>query len=339
MELVDSLSCVFLRLSLPGPLSKTIYIFRGMKDMRSLLLVLLSAGLVATWVYHFYDKSTYSQNKPETHDVSKDSADVANAVRDSLQKAYSVALDRADLRLDSSRNTSDSLQSQLALKVSEINRLKKEIGTILQNPNSTNSELLLAQQKMKDLEELVQSLRDEKNALQTEKEKLALRLDQMGEEVSSLQQNIKRLDDENKSLNEKIKAASIFVASALHFNAMDVRGDTREQETTQAKKADKFVASFILQNNFNEYPGAEIMVVIIQPDGSTLQSSVWDSGSFETKSEGRKNYTRKMRFDYSKGEQKALIFTLDVANCQKGDYTLQIWHNGVKIGETSKHLS
>jgi hypothetical protein len=41
--------------------------------------------------------------------------------------------------------------------------------------------------------------------------------------------------------------------------------------------------------------------------------TTWDSGSFETKSEGKKSYTRKMRFDYAKGEQKALIFTLDVA--------------------------
>ena len=302
-------------------------------------MALLSVGLVATWAYHLYDKSNYTGHRPVNNTSGKDSADVANAVRDSLQRTYSATINQLDLRLDSTRNTSDSLQTQLVIRVNEINKLKKEISTILQNPNSTNSELSLARQKMKELEDLVQALRDEKNFLQMEKEKLASRLDEMGVEVSNLQQNIKRLDDENKDLTEKIKLASIFVASALHFTAVDERGDTKEQETSQAKKADKFVASFILQNNFNEYLGAEIMIVITQPDGNILQSSVWDSGSFDTKSEGRKNYTRKMRFDYSKGEQKALIFSLDIDNCQKGDYALQIWHNGVRIGEIKKHLS
>jgi hypothetical protein len=117
-----------------------------------------------------------------------------------------------------------------------------------------------------------------------------------------------------------------------------VRPD-KEQETSLARKADKFVASFVLQNNFNEYMNAEVMVVITEPDGRVLQSSTWDSGSFETKTEGKKNYTRKVRFDYNKGEQKALIFTLDVDVFQKGTYTLQIWHNGILVGEVNKTLS
>jgi myosin heavy subunit len=310
-----------------------------MKDVRSLLLVLLSFGLAATWIYHLYDKADYAKNKTEINNPVKDSSDLAKTVRDSLQKNYSAMINRLDLRLDSSRSTSDSLQSQLVLRINEINRLKKEISKVLQNPNSTNSELSMAKQKMKELEDLVQSLRDQKNELQSEKERLSATLDRMGEEVNSLQQNIKKLDDENKSLTEKIKMASTFVASALHFTAIDVKGETKEQETSQAKRADKFVASFVLQNNFNEYMGAEIMIIITKPDGSTLQSSVWDSGTFDTKAEGRRNYTRKMRFDYAKGEQKTLIFTLDVENCQKGNYTLEIWHNGVRVGQTTKHLS
>ena len=84
---------------------------------------------------------------------------------------------------------------------------------------------------------------------------------------------------------------------------------------------------------------AEIVIVIIEPDGHILQNSVWESGSFDTKTEGKKNYTRKMRFDYTKGEQKALIFSLNADSYQKGTYLLQIWHNGLKIGEIEKILS
>ena len=336
----DSLSCSFLRSFLQTIIPIN---FFGMRDIRSLLLLLLSIGLVATWIYHLYDKSSYSQPKAQV--TTPDSAQVANKVRDSLQTVYSATINNLDLRLDSTKYASHSLntrlsvkQAELAGKVGEVNRLKAEITNILKNPKSTTSELSVAKQKMEELEGIVRDLRSQKSALESEKTELTGRLDKAIGEVTSLQQNIRRLDEENKALNEKIKLASTFVASAVHFTTMNVMTD-KEQETSLARKADKFVASFILQNNFSEFPNAEIMVVITEPDGSVLQNSTWDSGSFETKTEGKKNYTRKMRFDYSKGEQKALIFTLDVSTFQRGTYKLQIWHNGIMVGETTKTLS
>ena len=308
-----------------------------MKDTRSLLLALLSFGLVATWAYHFYDKSNYATRKPEP--LVQDNASVNNPnVHDSLQNAYSATLSNLDLELDSARNTTDSLRAELTVKINEINRLKTEIRQILNKPGASNAELLTAKQKMKEMEEIIRELREQNSVLENEKKQLVSRLDAMNSEVTGLQKNIRNVSDENKNLNDKIKLASVFVASSLHFTTLHTRGE-KEQETSSAKKANKFVASFVLQNNFNEFPSAEVMIVINQPDGHVLQSSAWDSGTFETKSEGKKYYTRKMRFDYAKGEQKALIFALELDTFQKGTYTLQIWHNGVKIGETAKTLS
>ena len=307
-----------------------------MKDTRSLLLVLLSFGLIATWAYHFYDKSNYSKPKQELL-ISNSVAEV-NKTRDSLQQAYSTTINNLDLQLDSTRNVSDSLQTALNEKINEINRLKTEISNILSRPAATSSELLVARQKMKEMEEIIRQLREEKIALDQEKKQLSTQLDNMNTEVTSLQKNIRRADEDNKNLTDKIKQASVFVASALHFTTLHTN-DEKEQETSLARKADKFVASFILQNNFNEFPNTEVMIVINQPDGHVLQNSAWDSGSFDSKTDGKKYYTRKMRFDYMKGEQKALIFTLEFEQFQKGTYTLQIWHNGVMIGQTTKTLS
>ncbi|MDP4262100.1 MAG: hypothetical protein Q8941_06170 [Bacteroidota bacterium] len=311
--------------------------------MRSLLLVLFSFGLVATWVYHFYDKAHYS-DKTAGVTLKNPAAIQHEVLRDSLQKAYSK-IDTLDFKLDSAstlantkNDISDSLEAELVLKVNEINRLKAEISSILKNPNSTNSELSQARQKISEMEDIIKGLRNEKSNLEADKQLLNARLDQLSGEVTDLQQNIRRLDNENKSLAEKIKSASVFTASALHFTTMDVK-ETKEQETTQAKKANRFIASFILQNNFNEYLNAEIIIVIIEPGGRILQSSVWDSGTFDTKTEGKKNFTRKIKFDYIKGEQKALIFSLDVDDAlKKGTYSLQIWHDGQKIGETTRTL-
>jgi predicted nucleic acid-binding Zn-ribbon protein len=306
-----------------------------MKDIRSLLLVLLSVGLVATWIYHFYDKANYSQRIAGSSVA--DSTAIADNIRDSLQKAYTATINDRDFKLDSSRNTSDSLRILLTSRISEINKLKGEISSILKNPNSTALQLKEARKKMTELEEKVEQLRYQNSSMETEKQTLNTRLDQLNSDVVNLEQGIRRLDDENKVLTEKIKQASVFMASTLHFTAIDIR-ETKEQETAQSKKADKFVASFILQNNLNQYLNAEVFVVITEPDGRVLQNSAWDSGMFDTKSEGRKSFTRMIKFDYEKGEQKRLIFSLDTDSFQKGTYKLQVWHQGILIGETSRTL-
>jgi chromosome segregation ATPase len=116
----------------------------------------------------FLRQVSYSITKSETNSV--DSIELANRVRDSLQKSYSATISTLDVQLDSSKNTSDSLhtelsikQAQLANKVNEVNKLKSEITGILKNPKSTNTELTIARQKMNELEVIVQDLRNEKN--------------------------------------------------------------------------------------------------------------------------------------------------------------------------------
>ena len=46
-----------------------------MKDTKTLLLMMLSAGLTGTWVYHLYDKTQYSKRRTEVY--IKDSVAVA----------------------------------------------------------------------------------------------------------------------------------------------------------------------------------------------------------------------------------------------------------------------
>jgi myosin heavy subunit len=307
-----------------------------MKDIRSLLLVLLSTGLVATWVYHIYDKARYSQAAREAATPVTDTA-ALSSMRDSLQKAYSEKVSSLDLRLDSTRSATDSLQIQLTKRVNEINRLKSQISSVLKNPNSSAAQLKEARQMMSELEERVEELHDQNEAMESEKKDLTVKLEQITGEAGKMEQNIRRLDEENKDLREKIKAASVFMVSAIHFTAIDLRND-KEQETVQSKKADKFVTSFILQNNINSLTNAEVYVVITEPDGHVLQNSTWNSGTFDTKSEGKKTFTRRVKFDYEKGEQKQVIFSLDWDNFQKGKYTLQLWYMGVLIGKSEKEL-
>lgn len=305
-----------------------------MRDIKSQLMVLLSVGLVGTWIYHLYDKTVYGQRIREIY--VKDSAAVAEGISDSLHRLYSYALHDLDQQLDSTKSNSDSLRFQLDSRLGEINKLRNEIGDILKNRNANESDMNVARRKISELQQKINELRQENSSMEDERKRLNSILDQLSNEMKGLEQNVKRLDDENKSLVEKINIASTFVAAEMRFAAIDIRS-SKEQETSQAKKADKFIASFIVQNNINDYSNAEIFISVIQPDGQTLQSQVWDSGTMPSRS-GQKDYTRRVKFEYNKGEQKRVIFSLEPGSFQKGNYTVQLYHNGIMIGETVRTL-
>lgn len=307
-----------------------------MRDIKSLLLVLLSGGLICTWVYHLYDKTQYSKRRTEVY--IKDSAAVADGIRDSLQKIYTVTINHLDSRLDSTLLTQDSLQSELGANLQRIKTLQGEINLILNKKGASDGELNVARGKIKELQKVVSKLRDQNTTMDDEQKRLALIMEQMNGDISGLQQNIKKLGEENKQLTDKINLASVFVASELKLSAMTVKG-SREEETSQAKKAKKFVLSFLVQNNINQYNGAEVYVIITAPDGEVIKNEGWESKTMDTRNEGKKEYTLKVRFDYERGEQKRSIFSVNTDKYEKGNYIMQLYHNGYMIGKAVKTLS
>ena len=308
-----------------------------MRDNKSILLAFLAAGLVITWIYHIYDKSQYSNHTREV--FVKDSIAVAEAVSDSLRIYYTRALDQLGvekLQIDSSNS---SLKGELGQRVTEINKLRDEISIILKRKNLSQADLTEAKIKINDLQTRIENMRKENTSLAEERTKLNGVLAQLNGEMNSLQQNMEKISAENKDLTQKINDASIFIASEIKFAAVNVKADEKESETTQQKKANKFVTSFTVQNNILDLESAEVVVVITDPSGKSVNTEVWDAGSFETKTDGRKIYTLRVKFEYNKGEAKRLIFSLEPNSFEKGTYKLSLYHNGIRIGESSWKLS
>jgi hypothetical protein len=307
------------------------------KDTKSLLLGMLSVGLVGTWIYHLYDKTQYSQRKNEVY--IKDSIAVAQGVQDSLQKIYSSTINTLDAQLDSTKNTAGLLQGELSTKLAEINRLRAEIASILKRNNFKKEDLDLARRKTVELQQLVAELQSKNITIEEEKKQITDVLDKVNVQVKNLEGNVQNLTQENRALAEKVNLASAFVISELKLSPVMVKND-KEQETNQAKKTSKLVISFAVQNNVTDYENADVFVVITQPDGRILKNEdVWDATTINLQNGSRINYTRKVRFEYNKGESKQLIFSLNAEEYLKGTYTMQVYHNGYKIGQTMKMLN
>ncbi|HEX7844594.1 MAG TPA: hypothetical protein VF476_02270 [Chitinophagaceae bacterium] len=307
-----------------------------MRDTKSILLVMLSTGLVGTWTYHLYDKTQYLNTRKEIY--VKDSAAVAQAVQDSLQKVYSHTINNLDAQLDSTKNNAGQLQGQLDNKLAEINRLRSEIAAIIKKNDVKKEDLDLARSKTVKLQQLVAELENKNTSIEDEKRQIAAVLDKVNVQVKNLEGNVQQLNQENKVLTEKITAASTLMASDIKFSPVTVKNN-KEQETSQAKKASKLVLSFTVQNNIADYENAEVFVVVTQPDGKIVKNDdVWEVPT-TLQNGSRVNFTRRVRFEYHKGESKQLLFSLNAEEYLKGTYTMQLYHNGFMIGQTNKTLN
>jgi len=154
-----------------------------------------------------------------------------------------------------------------------------------------------------------------------------------------LQANVDKITQENKTLAETINEASTFIASDMRLSIVTTKSGDRETEVTSARKANKLIFSFTLQNNIVSTASYDVYVVILQPDNKVLQTDVWGTDHFDSKTEGAKAYTTKVHFEYNKGERKKIIYTIQPDNFLAGTYTMQVYQNGVSLGETIKQLN
>ncbi|MBK8520670.1 MAG: hypothetical protein IPL54_07205 [Chitinophagaceae bacterium] len=243
----------------------------------SLLLVLVSFVLIWTWGYSFYSKNGVVQTKA-TQPVP-DSAAIANKVRDSLQKVYDATLQDLDFQLNTTLTNSDSLQNELNLKLAEFHRLRTEITAILKNKTANNN-YTVAKQKIGELQTKVDDLKEKNQVVDTENKKLNAVLTEISKAEKNTDKNARPGIMVKPAISEKPNLVySAFTTSDLRLTAVS---NTDDNETALAENADKLSGAFTIVNFNSQLTNAEMMVVIIKPDGKVLKGSGWDSGTFNT---------------------------------------------------------
>lgn len=307
-----------------------------MKDKKSLLLIVVCAVLVLTWVYHLYDKSSYSNKAKEV--LIKDTAAVAAAVSDSLKKIFSTAL--AGLNINRLKTDTSGNNDNIALdrQLKEVDSLKNEVDNILRRKYLSDADWNVAALKIRMMRIIVDSIESNNAAFAEVKDQLTGTLSRLDFEIQTVQKNRSKPSIESVSSTKKNTDITLFTVSDIKLSALQ-QTDQKSTETNRTDNAEKLVASFNIRNNLTNIDNAEVVVVITDPAGKTLNPEVWDAGSFDTKAEGRKAYTRKIKFAYKRSELKQLSISLQPDQFEKGIYRFRLYQNGIRIGETNCRLN
>jgi len=297
---------------------------------KNVLIGILAAFLLGTWGYLLYDKNKTGEKLQQTEQQSMSYM----SARDSLKQMY----DDVTIRLDSLTGSNNNLQGQLTERQTDIAKLKNQINSILKNKNATDADLKKAKTLISELNGKIDGLEAEVTRLSGENQQLTANNTQLTAEKQTLEQNLATTTSEKQELQSTVDVGSTFSASNIQITPIKEKKNGKEKVTSSYKRVDKLVISFDVENRIAKSGSTDLYVIVTAPDGKVVSDATLGSGSLTTRTDGEKSFTQKVPLEYEQGTRKNLQVPLRQNDFQRGDYKIEVYHNGFKIGEGTRTL-
>jgi len=301
------------------------------RNYKNLIIGILAVALVGTGTLLIVDKNkageTIQQQQTQIATVTDQKSDI--------QKSFDASL----ARLDSMSTLNTNLQGKLTTSNKEIAKTKNEIRSILNKKNATAAELSKAKNLIASLNDKITGM--EQQVAQLTQDNQALTQDKvvLTQEKEKLNQDLTTTTATKDSLVQKVDVASTLNASNIAITPIDVRHNGKEKVTTKAKRVNKLVISFDVNNRIAQPGSTDVFVCVIGPDGKPITAQALNSGTFTTREEGDKAFTAKLPVEIETAKKKNVQFAFTPGgNFQQGSYKIQIYQNGFLIGEGTREL-
>lgn len=294
---------------------------------RNILTAALVILLLGTWGYIIYDKNNTRQTTEglTTQIINSDSA------RNELQRE----LDDAALRLDALKTSNVKADSLLKTKDKDIEELRGRVQKILNDKNATTEQLAEAKRLVAQLKGNIETYVAEIETLKAENVQLAEEKRIVIEQRDIVQKGLDSAGDVIKEKEDVIDIGSTLHASNFSIIGIKEKNSGKEKETTKAKRVDKLRISFVIDENRITASGPkDIYVSITSPDGEPVSAEALGSGKFYTRDGVERSYTKKIQVYYEQGQKVPITIEWSQNNdFQTGNYKIEIFNNGFKIGE------
>jgi hypothetical protein len=299
---------------------------------KNIVIAVLAAALIGTGTYAIVDSNKSSgviqQQQTQIATVSDEKSDV--------QKSFDASL----VRLDSMKTVNTNIQGKLDVSNKEIDKDKAEIRTILNKKNATAAELHKAKDLIASLNGKITDEEAQIAQLTKDKEQLTADKQQLTQDKEQLTQDLTTTTAQNQVLSNKVDVASTLNASNIVITPVKVKGNGKEKETTTAKRVDKLMISFNVDNRIATPGPTDVYVQITGPDGKVITTNA-ASGTFTTRENGDQSFTAKVpvTMDSSYGKKNVeFAITPSSSHFTEGSYKIQIYQNGFVIGEATQEL-
>jgi len=296
-------------------------------DWRFFLTIGLLILLLGTWGYIIWDKSKVKES------IQQKDSQYASVVseKDTLRSL----LDEATMRFDALKTSDAKKDSAITAKDREINEKRARIQSILSNVNATKAQLAEARGMIASLNTDIESYKTQIEELKGQNLQLTQEKEAVTQERDLVKKNFDSAQTEIKQREDVIDVGSTLHVGTFNIVGIDAKNNGKEKETSKAKKVDKLRVSFVIdENRITKSGEKELYVCITAPDGKPIAVEALGSGIFQTREGGDKTFTQKVQINYTQGQKQTVSFDWKQNTpFQVGNYKIEVYQNGFKIGE------
>jgi hypothetical protein len=299
---------------------------------RGILTGVLVAALLGTWGYIIWDKNNTRESLSQKDNLITSTTNQ----RDELQKELADATMRYDM-LKTSNSKKDSI---ISVKDREIEEKQQRIQTLLNKSNATQAELIEARKLISSLNKDIEGYQQQIEILEGQKIQLTHEKQMISNERDMITRNYDSARNVISQKDNVIDIGSTLRASNFKIVGIDEKNSGKEKVTDKAKRVDKLRVSFDIDENMITPSGIkEIYVVITGPDGAPIAVEALGSGKFNTREGEEKIYTQKLDVNYEQNKRQNVSFDWKQnADFNTGNYKIEVYNNGFKVGEANRTL-
>ena len=287
------------------------------------ILIAIIVVLVGVIVYLLFTKSADNETIAKQQDtIESDSATINSKIKE--LEELNLALTRAKMEVDELGKNSDSLDQQLAQLKEYIKQVKA----------GNNKQIANLSSKLAEYKKLLEVKDQEIATLRAKADSLSTQVSTLNQEKSQMNDSINNLNSVKSDLAKQVAIASILKAENIHITAINKKDKELNKDEYKAKDVVKLKVTFNLgDNKVARKDNKQIVFRLTEPSGSVLYDAATGGGFFNV--DGKDvPYTDKKTVKFDNSRQQVGFVYVKGSEYKSGTYTVEIYGDGSKIGES-----
>ncbi len=252
-----------------------------------------------------------------------------NKDKDNLQKE----IQGLEIEIEAIRTENQGLNDQLNEKDQEITKKINQIKVLLSKGKLSDAEFKKAKAEILSLKGEIEEYKLKVAELTRQNEELTAQNTDLTQNLTAEQVRSAEKDRAIEQRDKKINKAKILHASGIVVSGVRERKlfGKKEVVTDKASKVEEIKVKFSLDQNVVADAGdKDIFVKIIGPDGAPITGKMQT-----TKVDGTETlYTEKKTVDYKNERLDDVVYCKKQGSYTKGEYTVEIFAEGFRIGSS-----
>ena len=252
------------------------------------------------------------------------------------EKNQQITQMQADLSIFKGRNT--QLDSLIVASSYQLELKSKSLDSMIRVGKISRQELSKFKSENARLGDFKKRYLAQIDSLIRANESLKLENTGLKTEVADARNKNEKITQENVDMFNRLSTAAILKATTVVSQGVRFRSSGKELDSKRSRNVEKIKTCFTLQENRVSQKGyRDVIVRIIDPSGVTLYVEEEGSGRFLVEG-SQALYTKKASIDYQGTDTPVCIYFAKGSDYAEGNYKIEVYSDGYKIGEGALEL-